>query len=64
MVIMIRSEFPLVKIEDLTDEEFAIYANDAKWLMEYKAKLSLGGLSAGGDANGKPQSRRPVPRRR
>jgi hypothetical protein len=48
-MIYIRHYFPAVKIEDLSEEEFAILANDAAWFdshqVQIKAANSLAALA-------------------
>lgn len=39
-LIYIRHYFPAVNIEELTDEEFAILANDAAWFDAHQIKIA------------------------
>lgn len=38
-VIYIRHYFPAVKIDELSDEEFAILANDAAWFDAHQTQI-------------------------
>jgi hypothetical protein len=39
-LIYIRHYFPGIDIESLSDEDFAIIANDAEWLDEHQIKVN------------------------
>jgi hypothetical protein len=64
-MIILMSEFPLVKIEELTDEEFAIMSNNAEWLFRKKQEIQMAALTGMGMGGGKgKKTGRPAPPRR